>query len=168
MDEEKLTRIQCSIIGLGPHKDFATRTRYDYIRLRISDTRDTTLRDVIASTEVNKYLEPGKTAALYFVKSPGDEKFLFGIDTGAQRADVIDQIGRDQARARKQAIKWILISIPLCLVLVGILLMGMAIRGLVLLAGVPKPAEMRAFMAANPFKPQDAVAHPEAAAAPPA
>ena len=137
-------------LPLAPHKDFAQHARYEYIRLRLSDVCDTTLRDVIAAPQVNHFLAPDKPVTLYFVQSPVGGKCLFAIDADGRPADVIDQIGRDQARARWQAVKWLLISIPLCLVLIGLIMLPLAIRGLILLAKAPKPKDMRAFLAAHP------------------
>jgi hypothetical protein len=158
MHEQLLSRVQGDVIALGPHKDFPQRTRYEYIRLRISDARETTLRDVIAAAAVNRFLAPGKPVVLYVVQSPAVEKFLFAIDADGQRADVIDSIGEDQARARKQAFKLVLIAIPLCLVLVGLVLLPLAIRAVILLGRAPKPEDMRAVLAAHPVALQDAPA----------
>jgi hypothetical protein len=150
MDERRLSRAQGDVIVLGPSKDFAQRTRYDYIRLRMSESRETTVRNVVAAAEVNQYLAPDKAVTLYLVDSPSGDKCLFAIDADGQKADSIDMIGRDQALARKQAVKWLFISIPLCLVLVGLAFLAAAINGLIQLGKAPKPKDMRAFLAAHP------------------
>jgi hypothetical protein len=159
MDEQQLSKIQGDIIALGPSKNFGQRTRYEYIRLRISDTRDTTVRNVVVAAQVNQYLAADKPVTLYFIDSPSGEKCLFAIDADSQQADSIDMIGRDQARARTQAVKWLFISIPMCLVIVGFLFLATSIRGLILLARAPKPDDMRAFVAAHPPVRQAAAVH---------
>jgi hypothetical protein len=147
MVEQTLSKVQGDVIAFGPRKELPQRTHYDYIRLRISDSRETTIRNVSAAPPVNQYLAPDKTVTLYFIESPSGEKCLFAIDAGGQRADDIDAIGRDQARARKKAIKWVILSIPLCLVLVGLALLPASIYGLIMIARAPKPEQMRAFLA---------------------
>lgn len=155
MNEQKLSKLQGSIIAAGPGKAFgARRTRYDAIRLRISDTREATIRDVIAATEMGAHLAAGTAVTLFFIQSPSTEKFLFAIDAGGQRIDVIDQIGQDQAWARKMAVKWLIGSFLLCFIVIGLVLLPITIRGMILLRRAPKPAEMRAFLAANPPVPE--------------
>ncbi len=149
MDEQKLFKISGTIMGIGPAQALPQRTYYKHIWIRESEERGTTVRDVSATRELRDFLAIGNEVTLYFVQSPLGHKFLFAIDAGAQHADSIDSIGRDQAKAYRSALKWVFISIPLCLVLVGFVLLALTIRGMIMLARTPKPADMRAFLAAQ-------------------
>jgi hypothetical protein len=149
MAEQKLFDITGTIMGLGPNDSYPQRLYYKHIWIRESNERETTIRDVSTTRELSTYLSPGQATTLYFVPSPSGHKFLFAIDAGPQHADAIDAVARDQAKARRLAILWLIGSIPLCLVLIGFLLMALTIRGLILLGKAPKPADMRAYLAAH-------------------
>ena len=150
MDEPTLSHLAGSIIAVAPPTALGQHVRYDSLRLRISDSRETTIRTVIAPAAFGRLLVPEATVGLFFLPSPAGGKFLFAIDAEGQRHDVIEAVGRDQARARRQAVKWLLIAIPLCLVVVGFLVLVMTIRGLIVLSRLPSPKDMRAFLAAHP------------------
>lgn len=160
MDPQSLSTARGSVIALGPHREFPRRVRYEYIRMRISDTRETTLRNVTAATDINRHLAPGKPVSLFLIRSPSGEIYVFAIDADGQRTEVIGLIGEEQARARKQAVKWLIISIPLCLVLIGLLLLATTIQGLILLRRAPKPHDMHAYLAAHPPVRDEAPASP--------
>ncbi len=149
MTEQTLFKVSGTIMGLGASEKFSQRTHYKEIWIRGSNDRDTTIRQVSAAHALTAFLAPEKEVTLYFVRSPSGQHCLFAIDAGAQQADDIDAIGRDQAKARKAAIKLLILSVPLCLVLVGLLLLPLTIRGLILLSKAPKPQDMRAFLATN-------------------
>ena len=90
MDEQLLSKVQGTVIALGPHKDFAQRTRYDFIRLRISDSRETTVRNVVVGAEANRYLATDKAVALYLIQSPAGDKCLFAIDADSGHSILAD------------------------------------------------------------------------------
>jgi hypothetical protein len=149
MTEQKLFKVDGTIKRLGKSENFPQRTQYQHIWLQESSERNKTVRDVIAVQELNQYLAIGKDVSLYFLVSPSGQNFLFAVDAEGNHADVIDSVGQGQAQAYRQAIKLLICSIPLCLVLVGLLLLPLTVRGLYLLRKAPKPADMRAFLAAN-------------------
>lgn len=149
MTEQKLSRVSGTLMGLGPAQTAGGHTYYQHLWMRESEERDSTIRDVSAADALSSHLVAGTQVTLYLVESPSKRKCLFGIDAGSYQADDIDAIGRDQAKAFKAAIKWVLLSIPLCLVLVGFVVLPLAIRGMILLSRAPKPKDMRAFLAAH-------------------
>ncbi len=147
--EHKLYKVSGTIMGLGPTENSPQRIYYKYIWIRESNERDLTINQVSATQEMGPLLSPGEAVTLYLVQSPSKHKWLFAIDAGSRQADGIEAIGRDQQKAFRSAIKFLFISIPLCLVLVGLILLPLTIRGLILLSKAPKPKDMRAFLAAN-------------------
>ena len=149
MTEHKLFKLTGEIMGLGPAESSPQRTYYKYIWIRESNDRHTTLQSVSAGQELTRLIAVGNTVTLYVVPSPSGLNCLFGIDSGSDHADAVEPIARDQAKAYRSAVKWLLISIPLCLVLVGFLLLVLTIRGLILLSKAPKPKDMYAFLAAS-------------------
>lgn len=147
--EPTLSKVSGTIMGLGASENFPQRTYYKDIWIRGANDRDTTVRQVSAAHEISSQLAVGHDVTLYLIESPSGSKCVFAIDAGSFRADDIESIGRDQQKAFKAAIKWMILSIPLCLVLVGFLLLPLTIRGLILLSRAPKPKDMHAFLAAN-------------------
>jgi hypothetical protein len=149
MTEQALFKVSGTIMGLGAGESSPQRSEYKEIWVRGANDRDTTIRQVSAARHLSALLAADKVVTLYFVRSPSGQHCLFAIDDGAQQADDIDAIGQSQAKARKAAIKLLIVSVPLCLVLVGFLLLPLTIRGLILLSKAPKPQDMRAFLAAG-------------------
>ena len=60
MDQLKLCKVEGDILAIGPHKDFEQGKRYEFIRVRVSDTLHTTVRNIVAAAEVNRYLGAGQ------------------------------------------------------------------------------------------------------------
>ena len=149
MAEQKLFKVAGNIITVGPSTNFPQRMHYQHLRIRDSGGHDHIVHDVGADKKISLFLTRGKDVTLYFVPSPTGEKYIFAIEADGAHVDVIDAIGEGQAKAFKSAIKWLLLSIPLCLLIVGFILFPLTIRAIILLSRAPKPAEMRAFMAAE-------------------
>lgn len=176
MTEPTLFKITGEIKGLKAAHVGPERTYYENIWMREANERQTTLQKVSAAQEMAAYLSVGQTVTLYLVRSPSGNKCLFAIDAGANHAESIDPIGRDQAKAFRSAIKWvlgaILLIVPLVVflllpftlegvikwliiailgsaALVGCVVLPLAIRGMLLLSKAPKPADLRAFLAAD-------------------
>ncbi len=147
MTEQALFKVSGTIMGLGEDESSPQRVHYKEIWIRESNDRDTTIRQVSAARKLSGFLATDKVVKLFFVRSPSGQHCLFALDDGTNQVDDIDAIGQDQAKARKAAIKLLILSIPLCLVLVGLLLLPLTIRGLILLSKAPKPQDMRAFVA---------------------
>ncbi len=145
----KLYKVSGTIMGLGPTENSPQRIYYNYIWIRESSERDLTIHQVSATQEMSTLLTVGEAVTLYLVQSPSKHKWMFALDAGTRQVDGIDAIGADQQKAFKSAIKFLILSIPLCLVLVGFVLLPLTIRGMIMLSRAPKPKDMRAFLAAN-------------------
>ena len=169
MTEQALFKVSGEIMGLKATHTSPERTFYEYIWIRQSNDVQKTLQKVSAAGELAAYISRGEVVSLYLVQSPAGPACLFAIDSGQNHAEAIDQIGQDQAKAFRSAIKWLLISVVLSLLiigfilrpqllvglfvfpvfLIGLLMLGLSIRGTILLAKAPKPAGMRAFLTAQ-------------------
>jgi hypothetical protein len=173
MTAHKLHSISGEIVRLGPSENFVESTYYKHIWIRESDERQTTVQHVRAAPELCSLLADGRAATLYFVLSPSGHNCLFAIDTGSQQAEGIEQIARGQGKAFRSGLLivagltalcgalvalavmlatngwWWLLVLPLVCLLACLLMLGLAVRGMIMLGKAPKPKDMRAFVAAQ-------------------
>ena len=176
MVKQKVYKISGEIRSLKPAHVAPERTYYDQIWIRESNERQTTLQKVSAPQELNVHLSVGQTATLYLVQSPSGNNCLFGIDAGTTHAESVEPIGRDQAKAFRAGIKWVVLGLLLCAPLVAFLLLPLgiegflkwlilvilggalvvglvvtplAVRAMIMLSKAPKPRDLRAFLAGN-------------------
>lgn len=177
MTEHTLYSISGEIIGLGPSEETAQNTYYKHIWIRELAERQTTIQNVRAARELCPGLSTGTAATLYLVRSPSGHNCLFALDAGAAHAEALEPIARDQAKAFRTGITWMLGAVLLlgvvaagwlllpptipaalfwlarvllvCSGVVGLMLLALTLRGIIKLSKAPKPKDMRAFVAAQ-------------------